>query len=103
MTDKDIIKIAELTAKIVIDHIESKQDQWNNEFEVNLEHFTEVNLEHFTSSNTMQPYKLPDEQELLDITISELKLKLDEAIATEEYKLASKINSKIIDLKAKRK
>ena len=60
MTDKDIIKIAELTAKIVIDHIESKQDQWNNEFE--------VNLEHFTSSNTMQPYKLPDEQELLDIS-----------------------------------
>ena len=47
MTDKDIIKIAELTAKIVIDHIESKQDQWNNEFE--------VNLEHFTSSSTMQP------------------------------------------------
>ena len=90
MTDKDIIKIAELTAKIVIDHIESKQDQWNNEFE--------VNLEHFTSSNTMQPYKLPDEQELLDITISELKLKL-----AEDYVLASKINSKIIDLKSNQK
>ena len=103
MTDKDIIEIAELTAKIVIDHIESKQDQWNNEFEVNLEHFTEVNLEHFTSSNTMQPYKLPDEQELLDITISELKLKLDEAIKAEDYALASKINSKIIDLKSNQK
>ena len=95
MTDKDIIKIAELTAKIVIDHIESKQDQWNNEFE--------VNLEHFTSSSTMQPYKLPDEQELLDITISELKLKLDKAIIAEDYVLASKINSKIIDLKSNQK
>ena len=74
---------------------ESKQDQWNNEFE--------VNLEHFTSSNTMQPYKLPDEQELLDITISELKLKLDEAIIAEDYALASKINSKIIYLESKQK
>ena len=51
----------------------------------------------------MQPYKLPDEQELLDITISELKLKLDKAIIAEDYVLASKINSKIIDLKSNQK
>ena len=36
MTEKDITRIAEATAKIVIDHIEAKQDEWNNEFEVNL-------------------------------------------------------------------
>ena len=29
MTEKDITKIAELTAKIIIDHLESKQDEWN--------------------------------------------------------------------------
>ena len=95
MTEKDITRIAEATAKIVIDHIEAKQDQWNNEFE--------VNLEHFTSNSTMQPYKLTDEQELLNIEISELKLRLDKAIAAENYVLASKINSKIIDLKTKLK
>jgi hypothetical protein len=95
MTEKDITRIAEATAKIVIDHIEAKQDQWNNEFE--------VNLEHFTSNSTMQPYKLTDEQELLNIEISELKLRLDKAIAAENYVLASKLNSKIIDLKAKLK
>ena len=95
MTEKDITRIAEATAKIVIDHIEAKQDQWNNEFE--------VNLEHFTSNSTMQPYKLTDEQELLNIEISELKLKLDKAIAAENYVLASKLNSKIIDLKTKLK
>jgi len=95
MTEKDIAKIAELTAKIVIDHIDAKQDEWNNDFE--------VNLENFTVNSTMQPYKLLDEQEMLDITISELTLKLNEAIATEDYKLANKINSKIIELKAKRK
>ena len=95
MTEKDITRIAEATAKIVIDHIEAKQDQWNNEFE--------VNLEHFTSNSTMQPYKLTDEQELLNIEISELKLRLDKAIAVENYVLASKLNSKIIDLKTKLK
>jgi hypothetical protein len=95
MTEKDITRIAEATAKIVIDHIEAKQDQWNNEFE--------VNLEHFTSNSTMQPYKLTDEQELLNIEISELKLRLDKAIAAENYVLASKLNSKIIDLKTKLK
>ena len=95
MTEEDIIKIAELTAKIVIDHIDAKQDEWNNDFE--------VNLENFTINSTMQPYKLLDEQEMLDITISELKIKLNDAITTEDYKLANKINSKIIELKAKRK
>tara|TARA_B110000114_G_C14784439_1_gene274159 strand:+ start:252 stop:539 length:288 start_codon:yes stop_codon:yes gene_type:complete len=93
MTEKDITRIAEATAKIVIDHIEAKQDEWNNEFE--------VNLENFTSNSTMQPYKLTDEQELLNIEISELKLRLDKAIAAENYVLASKLNSKIIDLKTK--
>jgi hypothetical protein len=95
MTEKDITRIAEATAKIVIDHIEAKQDEWNNEFE--------VNLENFTSNSTMQPYKLTDEQELLNIEISELKLRLDKAIAAENYILASKLNSKIIDLKTKLK
>ena len=95
MTEKDITRIAEATAKIVIDHIEAKQDEWNNEFE--------VNLEHFTSNSAIQPYKLTDEQELLNIEISELKLRLDKAIAAENYVLASKLNSKIIDLKTKLK
>tara|TARA_R110002012_G_C11334420_1_gene577479 strand:- start:90 stop:377 length:288 start_codon:yes stop_codon:yes gene_type:complete len=95
MNEEDIKKIAELTAKIVIDHIDAKQDEWNNDFE--------VNLENFTINSTMQPYKLLDEQEMLDITISELKIKLNDAITTEDYKLANKINSKIIELKAKRK
>ena len=35
MTEKDITRIAEATAKIVIDHIEAKQDEWNNEFDIN--------------------------------------------------------------------
>jgi len=93
MTDKDIIKIAQATSKIIIDHIESKQTEWNNEFE--------INLEQFSVDHTMQP--MPDEQERLDIQISNLKTKLTEAIEAEKYTLASKINYEIINLKTKQK
>ena len=37
MTEKDITKIAELAAKIIIDHLESKQDEWNQEFQGSME------------------------------------------------------------------
>ena len=37
MTEKDITKIAELTAKIIIDHLEAKQDEWNQDFQVSME------------------------------------------------------------------
>ena len=95
MTEKDITRIAEATAKIVIDHIEAKQDEWNNEFEINLNEF---NVNH-----TLGRTETPDEKQLLQTTILELEKQRTKAIADEDYLLASKINAKIIDLKAKRK
>ena len=95
MTEKDITRIAEATAKIVIDHIEAKQDEWNNEFEINLNEF---NVNH-----TLGRTETPDEKQLLETTILELEKQRTKAIADEDYLLASKINSKIIDLKTKLK
>ena len=95
MTEKDITRIAEATAKIVIDHIEAKQDQWNNEFEINLNEF---NVNH-----TLGRTETPDEKQLLQTTILELEKQRTKAIADEDYLLASKINAKIIDLKTKLK
>ena len=95
MTEKDITRIAEATAKIVIDHIEAKQDEWNNEFEINLNEF---NVNH-----TLGRTKSPDEKQLLETTILELEKQRAKAIADEDYLLASKINDKIIDLKTKLK
>lgn len=95
MTEKDITRIAEATAKIVIDHIEAKQDEWNNEFEINLNEF---NVNH-----TLGRTETPDEKQLLQTTILELEKQRTKAIADEDYLLASKINSKIIDLKTKLK
>ncbi len=37
MTEKDITKIAELAAKIIIDHLQAKQDEWNQDFQVSME------------------------------------------------------------------
>jgi hypothetical protein len=95
MTEKDIIRIAEATAKIVIDHIEAKQDEWNNEFEINLNEF---NVNH-----TLGQTEMPNEKQLLEKTIVELEKQRTKAIADEDYLLASNINSKIIDLKTKLK
>lgn len=95
MTEKDITRIAEATAKIVIDHIEAKQDEWNNEFEINLNEF---NVNH-----TLGRTESPDEKQLLETTILELEKQRTKAIADEDYLLASKINAKIIDLKTKLK
>ena len=95
MTEKNITRIAEATAKIVIDHIEAKQDEWNNEFEINLNEF---NVNH-----TLGRTETPDEKQLLETTILELEKQRTKAIADEDYLLASKINAKIIDLKTKLK
>jgi len=95
MTEKDITRIAEATAKIVIDHIEAKQDEWNNEFEINLNEF---NVNH-----TLGRTETPDEKQLLETTILELEKQRTKAIADEDYLLASKINDKIINLKTKLK
>jgi hypothetical protein len=95
MTEKDITRIAEATAKIVIDHIEAKQDEWNNEFEINLNEF---NVNH-----TLGRTETPDEKQLLQTTILELEKQRTKAIADEDYLLASKINAKIINLKTKLK
>ena len=92
MTEKDITKIAELTAKIIIEHLESKQDEWNQEFQVSMEN---IKQDGFGNMRMMS------EQEVIQMQIDELQQELDKAVEAEDFTLASKINSKIIDLKAK--
>ncbi len=92
MTEKDITKIAELTAKIVIDHLEAKQDEWNQDFQISMEN---IKQDGFGNMRMMS------EQELIQMQIDELQQELDKAVEDQNFTLASKINSKIIDLKAK--
>ena len=92
MTEKDITKIAELAAKIIIDHLEAKQDEWNQDFQVSME-----NIKQDSFGNM----RMMSEQEIIHMQIDELQQELDKAVEDENFTLASKINSKIIDLKAK--
>jgi len=92
MTEKDITKIAELTAKIIIDHLEAKQDEWNQEFHLSMEN---IKQDGFGNMRMMS------EQEIIQMQIDELQQELDKAVDSQDFKLASKINSRIIDLKAK--
>jgi excinuclease UvrABC helicase subunit UvrB len=92
MTEKDITKIAELAAKIIIDHLEAKQDEWNQDFQISMEN---IKQDGFGNMRMMS------EQEIIHMQIDELQQELDKAVEDQNFTLASKINSKIIDLKAK--
>ena len=94
MTEKDITKIAELTAKIIIDHLEEKQDEWNQDFQVSMEN---IKQDGFGNMRMMS------EQEIIHMQIEELQQELDKAVEDENFTLASKINNKIINLNKKLK
>lgn len=92
MDEKDITKIAQLTAKIIIDHLEAKQDEWNQEFHLSMENIKQDGFGNI---------RMMSEQEVIQMQIDELQRELDKAVESEDFKLASKINKKIIDLKEK--
>lgn len=94
MTEKDITKIAELTAKIIIDHLEAKQDEWNQDFQISMENIKQDGFGNI---------RMMSEQEIIHVQIHELQQELDKAVESEDFKLASKINSKIINLNKKLK
>ena len=94
MTEKDITKIAELTAKIIIDHLEAKQDEWNQDFQVSMEN---IKQDGFGNMRMMS------EQEIIHMQIDKLQQELDKAVEDENFTLASKINNKIINLNKKLK
>ena len=94
MDEKDITKIAQLTAKIIIDHLEAKQDEWNQEFHLSMENIKQDGFGNI---------RMMSEQEVIQMQIDELQQELDKAVESEDFKLASKINSKIINLNKKLK
>jgi len=94
MTEKDITKIAELTAKIIIDHLEAKQDEWNQEFHLSMENIKQDGFGNI---------RMMSDKELYQIQIDDLQVRLDKAVESEDFKLASELNNQIIYLKNKLK
>jgi len=94
MTDDQLNDLAAKVADSIFKRLVDKQREWDEQFE---EQMTEVSWgqvhEEFEKDASKSNQK----------KIEELKELLDKAINEEDYINASKINSKIIDLKAKNK
>ena len=92
MTENDITKIANKISKIIIDHLEAKQDEWNNEFNLSMEN---IKQDGFGNMRMMS------DKELYQIQIDDLQVRLDKAVDSQDFKLASELNNQIIYLKNK--
>jgi hypothetical protein len=96
MTEKEMTKIAEMTAKLIIDHFEDKQDEYNEQFKDEIRALKDAGMEDLEIT-------FLSEEQMLEIEIAEAEQRLKEAIDKEQYTKASEINKKIIKLKSKLK
>ncbi len=92
MTENDITKIANKISKIIIDHLEAKQDEWNNEFNLSMENIKQDGFGNL---------RMMSDKELYQIQIDDLQVRLDKAVDSQDFKLASELNNQIIYLKNK--
>tara|TARA_R110002167_G_scaffold190373_3_gene392692 strand:+ start:7566 stop:7853 length:288 start_codon:yes stop_codon:yes gene_type:complete len=95
MTEKEMNKLADIVANKVINKIESKQQDWDIEFQ--------ADLQHFVSDNTASVNKLDVDQTLLIDEIENLKCILSKHLEEEDYEKAIIVDDKIKELKDKLK
>tara|TARA_R100001460_G_scaffold63702_1_gene103885 strand:+ start:1712 stop:1993 length:282 start_codon:yes stop_codon:yes gene_type:complete len=92
MNEEDINKIADRVANIVIDYLESKQEEWNSEFITQVE-----NSKHDIFGNM----RFATEQEILTNELEKLEKLLANYLDAENYEKAAIINEKIKNLRKK--
>jgi len=90
MTEKDLNKFAKKVADEVIDALEKKQKEWDDELIEELE----------SDPNVQKVVRLSDRQ-FLQQQLVDLQVQLDTAIEEENYDAAAKIRNKIIEIKSK--
>jgi len=95
MTEEQMNKLADIVARKVVNELEEKQKQWDQELNDNVSDF-------FTQDNT-HDVKFLSEEEFIENQIKELQQLLERTIEKEDYEYASKINAKIAQLKEKLK
>ena len=92
MNEEDINKIADRIANIVIDYLESKQEEWNSEF------ITQVENSKYDIFGNM---RFATEQEILTNELEKLEKLLANYLDAENYEKAAIINEKIKNLRKK--
>tara|TARA_R110000772_G_scaffold7707_1_gene25984 strand:+ start:297 stop:584 length:288 start_codon:yes stop_codon:yes gene_type:complete len=95
MTEKEMNAFADIVANKVVKTIESKQQEWDIEFQ--------ADLQHFVSDSTASVNKLDVDQTPLIDEIEYLKDSLSKALDEENYNKAIVIDKKIKELKDKLK
>lgn len=95
MTEKEMNAFADIVANKVVKTIESKQQEWDIEFQ--------ADLQHFVSDSTASVNKLDVDQTPLIDEIEYLKDSLSKALDEENYQKAIIIDKKIKELKDKLK
>ena len=92
MNEENINKIADRVANIIIDYLESKQEEWNNEFITQVE-----NSKHDVFGNM----RFATKQEILTNELEKLEKLLANYLDAENYEEAAIINEKIKNLRKK--
>ena len=92
MNEEDINKIADRAANIIIDYLESKQEEWNNEFISQVEN---------SKSDIFGNMRFATEQEILTNELEKLEKLLANYLDAENYEKAAIINEKIKNLRKK--
>jgi|TARA_R110000851_G_scaffold257156_1_gene409701 hypothetical protein len=95
MTEKEMNAFAAIVANKVVKTIESKQQEWDIEFQ--------ADLQHFVSDSTASVNKLDVDQTPLIDEIEYLNDSLSKALDEENYQKAIIIDKKIKELKDKLK
>ncbi len=90
MNEEDINKIADRAANIIIDYLESKQEEWNNEFITQVEN---------SKSDIFGNMRFATEQEILANELETLEGLLSNYIESENYEKAAIIRNKIDNIK----
>ncbi len=90
MTEKDLNKFAKKVADEVVDALEKKQKEWDDELIEELE----------SDPNVQKVVRLSDKQ-FLQQQLLDLQSQIDFELSEENYDAAAKIRNKIIEIKSK--
>jgi DNA-dependent RNA polymerase auxiliary subunit epsilon len=94
MTEEQINKLADIVASKVVEKLESKQKEWDNEFHVDFVEFVSDNTSYVSLAKQ-------DQQFLLNEKLIEQEVLLHKALSDENYNECANIREKIKSIKNK--
>jgi len=94
MTEEQMYKLADIVANKVVEKLESKQKEWDNEFHIDFVEFVSDNTSYVSLAKQ-------DQQFLLNEKLTEQEVLLQKALSDENYNECAIIREKIKSIKNK--